>query len=78
MAKMKKGKYGMTFTKSPNILGEVVIGSGHFTNKKGEILSERYEPIHYFTVQVSSEFRGRVYVLNLMPSQCKHIEKNNV
>lgn len=77
MAKMKRGKHGITFIKSNCIIGTIIIKDGCFANKKGEIINERYDPMHYFTVQVPSEFKGRVYVLNLMPSQCVDIDKEN-
>ena len=73
-SRLKKGKYGMTRPRVDNILGVVVIQSGQFANTKGEIISQRNDHLQYLTVQVPSEYKGRVYVLNLLYSQCKDIQ----
>ena len=72
-SKTKKGKYGMTRPRVNNILGVVLILSGQFANTKGEIICHRNDHMQYLTVQVPSEYKGRVYVLNLLYSQCKDI-----
>lgn len=73
-SKYKKGKYGMTQPRIDDILGTVVICSGQFADMKGEITRERNDYRRYLTVQVQSEYPGRVYVLNLLHSQCKDVE----
>lgn len=73
-SKFKKGKYGMTRPRVDNILGEVLISDGQFANTKGEIISHRNDHMQYLTVQVPAEYEGRVYVLNLLYSQCKGVQ----
>lgn len=70
----KKGKYGMTRPRVDNILGTVVICDGQFADIKGEIIGNRNDHMQYLTVQVQSEYKGRVYILNLLYSQCKDIQ----
>lgn len=40
---------------------------------EGEIIAKRNDHMQYLTVQISSEYEGRVYVLNLLYSQCEDI-----
>ena len=74
MAKARQGKYGATLVRCEEVLGTATICSGQFNGTSGEIISTRDDShLSYLTIQVPSEFRGRVYVLNLMYSQCKDI-----
>ena len=73
-SRFKEGKYGITRPRVDNILGTVVICSGQFTDIKGEIIGNRNDHMQYLTVQVQSEYKGRVYVINLLYSQCKDIQ----
>jgi hypothetical protein len=73
-SRVKKGRYGMTVPRVDNVLGTVVVCNRTFNNIKGEIISVRDNYLKYFTVQVPSEYQGRVYVLNLLSSQCKNIQ----
>lgn len=75
MARIKKGIHGMTLPEVVrDILGTVVVCGGAFDNIKGEIIRKRNDHMRYLTVQVPSEYKGRVYVLNLLYSQCKDIK----
>lgn len=74
MARLKKGKYGMTRPRVNIILGTAIICNGQFDNIEGEIISRRDDYMQYLTVQIPSEYPGRVYVLNLLYSQCKDIK----
>lgn len=76
-SKFKKGKYGMTRPRIDNILGTVLIRSGQFADIKGEIISHRNDHVQYLTVQVPAEYQGRVYILNLLHSQCDNIVWRN-
>ena len=79
MAKTKQGVYGTTLTRCEEVLGTVIVCSGQFDGKSGEIISTRDDShMSYLTVQVESEYKNRVYVLNLMHSQCKDIEMKGV
>lgn len=73
-SKSKKGKYGITRPRTDNVLGEVFIRSDQFANIKGEIIGQRNDQMQYLVVQVPAEYKGRVYVLNLMNSQCEDIQ----
>ena len=73
-SRIKKGKYGMTVPRADNVLGTVVVSNQTFNNIKGEIIAYRDDYYKYYTVQVPSEYQGRVYVLNLLDSQCKNIQ----
>ena len=73
-SKHKNGKYGITIPMVDNIIGTVVIRSGQFANTKGEIIGSRSDHMQYLIVQVPSEYNGRVYVLNLLYSQCEDIQ----
>ena len=72
-SKHREGKYGVTIPRVNNIIGEVLIRDGQFADTKGEIISQRNDHLRYLTVQVPAEYKGRVYVLNLLHSQCKDI-----
>ena len=75
MAKTKQGMYGITLVRCEEVLGTVTVCSGQFNGKSGEIISTRDDShMSYLTIQVPSEFRNRVYVLNLIHSQCKDIK----
>jgi hypothetical protein len=74
MARMKQGKYGMTRPRTDIVLGTVIVCNGRFDNIEGEIINERNDHMQYLTVQVPSEYKGRVYILNLAHSQCKDIK----
>lgn len=74
MAKLKKGKYGMTRPKVTNILGTVVVCNMQFNNIEGEIIARRNDHMQYLTVQVPSEYVGRVYIINILYDQCKDIK----
>ena len=73
-SKLKKGKYGITRPRIENTIGTVVVRSGQFTDIKGEIINRRDDYMQYLIVQVPSEYKGRVYILNLLYSQCKDIQ----
>lgn len=73
-SKIKKGVHGMTTPRMTNVLGTVVICSRTFDNIKGEIISVRDDHLKYFTVQVPSEYYGRVYIVNVLETQCKDIQ----
>ena len=77
-SRIKKGIYGITVPRVENILGTVVVCTSRFNNIKGEIISRRNDYMQYLTVQVPSEYKGRVYILNLLYSQCKDIQFNDV
>ena len=77
-SKLKKGKYGMTRPRIENTIGTVIIRSGQFADIKGEIIGCRNDYMQYLIVQVPSEYKGRVYILNLLYSQCKDIQFNDV
>lgn len=72
--RLKQGKYGMTRPRVNIVLGTAIVCNMQFNNIKGEIISERNDYMQYLTVQVPSEYEGRVYILNLLHSQCKDIE----
>lgn len=74
MAKAKQGIHGMTLPEWGIVLGTAVVCGGVFDNIKGEIIQRRTGEVSYLTVQVPSEYRGRVYILNLMHHQCKDIQ----
>lgn len=71
--KTKNGKYGVTRPRVNNVLGTVLIQSGSFADIKGEIISHRNDHMQYLTVQVPAEYEGRVYIVNLLYSQCRDI-----
>lgn len=73
-SKSKRGKYGITKPRVDNIMGTVIVHGGQFDNIKGEIINYRDDYLQYLTVQVPSEYNGRVYILNLMYKQCRNIE----
>ena len=73
-SRLKKGKYGMTKPRIDNVLGTVLIRDGQFADTKGEIISHRNDHMQYLTVQIPSEYKGRVYIVNLLYSQCKDIQ----
>lgn len=74
--RLKKGKYGTTQPRvTSNILGTVVVCRAPFDNIEGEIINERNDHMKYLTVQVPSEYPNRVYILNLLHSQCTKIKK---
>ena len=73
-SKFKKGQHGMTRPRVDNILGTVLIRDGRFANIKGEIINYRDDYQQYLTVQVPSEYKGRVYILNLLYRQCEDIQ----
>lgn len=77
-SKFKKGKFGMTRPRSEVILGTVIVCNKQFDNIEGEIISRRNDRLKYLTVQVPSEYKGRVYVLNLLYEQCKDIIWRNI
>lgn len=77
-SRIKKGIYGITVPRVENILGTVVVRTSRFNDIKGEIISRRNDYMQYLTVQVPSEYKGRVYILNLLYSQCKDIQFNDV
>ena len=72
-SKFKAGVYGTTQPRVANTLGYVLIQSGQFANIKGEIMGSRNGHMQYLTIQVPSEYKGRVYIVNLMYSQCSDI-----
>lgn len=74
MARAKQGIHGMTLPEWGHVLGTAVVCGGAFDNIKGEIIHKRDDHMRYLTVQVPSEYRGRVYVLNLLYNQCKDIK----
>lgn len=74
MAKFKKGIYGMTRMRTENVLGTVIIGSNRFNNMEGEIISKRDDYMKYLTIQVPSEYKNRVYIINLLYEQCIEIK----
>jgi hypothetical protein len=73
-SRIKKGVYGMTVPRVENILGTVVVCTPRFNNMKGEIIAVRDDHMRYLSVQIQSEYRGRVYVLHLVESQYKDIQ----
>ena len=73
MAKMKQGKYGTVRPRVDIILGTVIVCTNQFDNIKGEIIHERNDRMQYLTIQIPSEYRNMVYILNLAYSQCKDI-----
>lgn len=73
-SRIKKGIHGMTVPRVENVLGTVVVHTLRFNNIKGEIIAVRNDHMQYITVQVPSEYQGRVYVLNLLKSQYKDIQ----
>lgn len=77
-SRIKKGIYGITVPRVENILGTVVVCTSRFNNIKGEIIATRDDHIKYISVQIQSEYKGRVYILNLLYSQCKDIQFNDV
>lgn len=78
MATVKYGIHGATFKREDVIIGTVIVCNGQFNNIKGEIIA-RFSNQHmkYLTVQVPSEYKNRVYILNLLYEQCKNIEWRN-
>lgn len=77
-SRIKKGIHGMTIPRvTNNILGTVVVHNGTFDNIEGEIINKHDDHRKYLAVQVPSEYKGRVYVLNLLYSQCKDIKWRN-
>lgn len=73
-SRIKKGIYGMTTPRTENVLGTVVVCTPRFHNMRGEIISVRNDHMQYLTVQIQSEYRDRVYIVNLLSSQCKDIQ----
>lgn len=78
--RLKKGIHGMTHPRvTENILGTaVIINRPPFDNIEGEIISERTSYYKYLTIQVPSEYRNRVYILNLLYTQCKDIKRKEI
>lgn len=72
-SRVKKGIYGMTVPKVENVLGTTVVQTPRFNNMMGEIISVRNDHMQYLTIQIQSEYRGRVYIVNLLESQCADI-----
>lgn len=70
---VKHGMHGITIPRTTNVIGTALIQRGPFANIKGEIIGRRNGHMQYLTIQVPAEFVGRVYVLNLLHSQCKDI-----
>lgn len=73
-SRIKKGTYGMTVPRVENVLGTVVIHNRIFNNIKGEIISIRDDHLKYLTVQVPSEYKGRVYIINVLGSQYSNVQ----
>lgn len=74
-SKFKKGLHGMTQPRiTSNIIGTVIVcNRPPFDNIKGEITSRRDDHMRYLTVQVPSEYPNRVYIINLLETQCRDI-----
>lgn len=73
-SRIKKGVHGMTTPRMGNVLGTVVVCTRLFGNIEGEIISVRNDHLRYLTVQVPSEYKGRVYIINVLHDQCKDIQ----
>lgn len=75
-SRIKQGIHGMTIPRATNnILGTaVIINRPPFDNIEGEIINKRNDYYKYLTIQVPSEYKGRVYILNLPYEQCKDIK----
>lgn len=73
-SRMKKGIHGMTIPKVDNVMGTVIVRTPGFDNIKGEIIASRDDHLQYLTVQVPSEYVGRVYALHLVSSQYTDIQ----
>ena len=76
-SRIKKGIHGMTVPRVENTLGTVVVCNRTFDNIKGEIISVRNDYYKYITVQVPSEYEGRVYIINLLDSQYKKLKRRS-
>ena len=73
-SRIKKGIHGMTVPRVENIYGTVVVCNRTFNNIKGEIIAVRDDYYRYLTVQVPSEYQGRVYIINLLDNQYMNVQ----